>query len=77
MTSYVNNYKAPSADIPRDCHLHTPPEEYDHNYIFEVKPLQSDRVEMRPFIVSHDHGGGHTRAEPDSLPCTLSCCLTA
>jgi len=51
MSSYLNNYEAPSTDIPRDCHLHTPLEEYDHNYIFGVKPLRSDRVEMRPFIV--------------------------
>ena len=50
--SYLNNYKPASANIPRDCHQHTPKEEYDHNYVFEVKALRSDRVELLPFIVS-------------------------
>lgn len=48
---YLNNYKAPVVEIPRDCHLHTPEADYDHNYVFEVQCLQSDRVELRPFIV--------------------------
>ncbi|EIW73481.1 hypothetical protein TREMEDRAFT_70975 [Tremella mesenterica DSM 1558] len=33
-----------------DLHLTTEREEYDHNFVFEVRPLTSDRVELVPFI---------------------------
>jgi len=51
MSAFLNTYKAPSTSLPRDLHLHTPLEEYDFNYVFEVKTLRSDRVEMRPYVV--------------------------
>jgi len=52
MSAFLNTYKAPSTSLPRDLHLHTPLEEYDFNYVFEVKTLRSDRVEMRPYVPS-------------------------
>lgn len=52
MVSYRNDYVPPSSDIPRDIHLNTPLEEYDINYLLDVKELSSDRVQLRPFIVS-------------------------
>ncbi|WVQ65663.1 uncharacterized protein L199_003841 [Kwoniella botswanensis] len=51
MTTYINNYAQPSP-TPRDIHLTTPPEEYDLNYVFDVKELKSDKVELRPIIPS-------------------------
>ncbi|WVQ85463.1 hypothetical protein IAT38_007628 [Cryptococcus sp. DSM 104549] len=52
MSSFKNTYQPPKKDIPRDIHLHTPPDQYDFNFCFEVKQLASDRVELRPFIPS-------------------------
>ncbi|WWC66433.1 uncharacterized protein I206_100335 [Kwoniella pini CBS 10737] len=52
MTAYLNTYSPKKVDVPRDIHLHTPPEEYDYNFCFEVKELQSDRVQLRPFVPS-------------------------
>jgi serine/threonine protein kinase len=54
---YTNSYKAPSAEVETNCHLETRPEDYDFNFMFDVKPLRSDRVELRPFVVSVDWGG--------------------
>lgn len=51
MTTYKNSYKLPSTSNPKNVHLDTAPEDYDFNYMFEVKPLRSDRVELRPFVV--------------------------
>ena len=51
MTTYRNDFAAPPAEIPQGCHLHTPPEDYDLNYIFPVKTLRSDRVDLRPYVV--------------------------
>jgi hypothetical protein len=51
--AFLNTYKPPVVDVPRDIHSTTPPEEYDHNFMFEVRTLRSDRVEMRPFVVSY------------------------
>ena len=48
--TYKNSYTPPKAVID-DYHETTPDEEYDHNFVFEVKALRSDRVELRPFIV--------------------------
>ena len=47
---YKNSYTLPKVVID-DYHETTPEEEYDHNFVFEVKALRSDRVELRPFIV--------------------------
>jgi hypothetical protein len=47
---YKNTYTPPKVVI-NDYHPDTPEDEYDHNFVFEVKGLQSDRVELRPFIV--------------------------
>lgn len=49
---YFNSYQHPARDLPKDIHLNTPPDEYDFNYVFEVKELKSDRVELRPLVVS-------------------------
>ena len=51
MTSYLNTYKAPESTVDPDVHKDTPVEQYDLNYAFEVKPLKSDRVELRPYVV--------------------------
>jgi hypothetical protein len=48
---YRNSYSAPKVVID-DYHPETPEDEYDHNYVFDVKALRSDRVELRPFIAS-------------------------
>ncbi|KAK8858691.1 hypothetical protein IAR55_002920 [Kwoniella newhampshirensis] len=52
MIAYVNKYTPPSRDIPRNIHLSTPVEEYDFNYVFDVVPLKSDKVELRPLVPS-------------------------
>lgn len=49
---YLNSYQHPTRTLPKDIHLSTPPDEYDFNYVFEVKELKSDRVELRPLVVS-------------------------
>jgi len=52
---YKNTYTPPKVEI-NDYHPDTTEDEYDHNFVFEVKALRSDRVELRPFIVSYpDH----------------------
>jgi len=48
---YKNTYTPPKVEI-NDYHPETPEDEYDHNFVFEVKALKSERVELRPFIVS-------------------------
>jgi hypothetical protein len=48
---YKNTYTPPKVEI-NDYHPDTPEDEYDHNFVFEVKALKSERVELRPFIVS-------------------------
>ena len=50
--TYLNLYKAPSGEVPPDCHATTPPDKYDQNFVFPPKVLKSDRVELRPFVVS-------------------------
>lgn len=52
MTTYINSYKRPDNPIEQDAHLHTPPEEYDFNFVFPVRSFASDRLELRPFVVS-------------------------
>lgn len=78
MTStFLNSYRRPSPDLPRDLHLHIPAEEYDHNYVFEVKTLRSDRVELRPYVVSHPvyPSSAVLSRESFSHPCMQSRCL--
>ena len=48
---YLNKYKPPPSIPPRELHKHTPVESYDLNFVFDVRILRSDRVELRPFIV--------------------------
>lgn len=48
---YRNDYSPPTGKVDT-YHEATVEDEYDHNFVFEVKALQSDRVELRPFIVS-------------------------
>ncbi|ORY25917.1 hypothetical protein BCR39DRAFT_542512 [Naematelia encephala] len=51
--SYLNKYDTPTpTPIPADIHSQTPVSEYDQNFVFPVKVLRSDRVELRPFIPS-------------------------
>ncbi|KAK1925777.1 acyl-CoA N-acyltransferase [Papiliotrema laurentii] len=50
--AYLNQYTPPATPIPKGCHLDTPADQYDHNYVFPVTKLSSDRLEMRPFIPS-------------------------
>ncbi|TYJ53772.1 hypothetical protein B9479_005612 [Cryptococcus floricola] len=49
MAVYTNTYAPtpPPAELPRDIHLHTKPEEYDFNFIFPVKLLKSDKVVLK------------------------------
>ena len=47
---YKNTYSPTKVEI-NDYHPDTPEDEYDHNFVFEVKALKSERVELRPFIV--------------------------
>lgn len=57
--AYSNSYQAATGAVD-DLHAATAEDEYDHNYVFEVKRLRSDRVELRPFTVSRvsDHARG-------------------
>ncbi|RSH91026.1 hypothetical protein EHS25_010202 [Saitozyma podzolica] len=50
--SYLNTYQRSPATFAPDAHLTTPPETYDYNFVFPVKLLSSDRVELRPFVPS-------------------------
>lgn len=52
MTTYLNTYKAPESTVSPDVHKDTPVEQYDFNYAFEVTPLKSNRVELRPYVPS-------------------------
>lgn len=51
MSIYKNTYKPPTPPDLEDV-MSIPPEEYDFNFVFDVKPLRTDRVELRPFVVS-------------------------
>jgi len=55
MSVYLNKYTPPPAapDIPFECHLNTPPEEYDLNFAGgPVYRLATDRLVMVPFVPS-------------------------
>lgn len=49
---FTNTYSPIVPSIAPDVHLHTPPSEYDFNFVFPVQLLRSDRIELRPFVVS-------------------------
>ncbi|KAL7423019.1 hypothetical protein Q5752_002318 [Cryptotrichosporon argae] len=50
--AFKNTYVAPTSSVPVDAHKDTPANDYDFNFMYEVKTLRSDRVEMRPFVPS-------------------------
>lgn len=52
MTEYKNTYKPTAPQIDAKAALQVKPEDYDFNFMFPVKLLRSDRVELRPFVVS-------------------------
>lgn len=52
MTSFKNTYQPVKVEYPHLAHLETAQEDYDYNFVFDVKTLRSDRVELRPFLVS-------------------------
>ncbi|KAK1925785.1 acyl-CoA N-acyltransferase [Papiliotrema laurentii] len=49
--THVNSYTPPNPVSPED-NRNTPAEQYDHHFVFPVKTLRSDRVELRPFVPS-------------------------
>jgi hypothetical protein len=78
--TYKNTYIPTRPSIPRDIHQHTPPDEYDFNYVGEVRALRSDRVELRPYVVSPDGGEATSRRADELTPrsrrCTRNRCTT-
>jgi hypothetical protein len=52
MATFKNTYQPPQVSYPPSVHLDTLQAEYDYNFMFEPKVLASDRVELRPFLVS-------------------------
>jgi hypothetical protein len=60
MRTFTNSYQRPKVEYPHDVHLHTPLEDYDYNFMYDVKTLSSDRVEVRPFLVSLEAPINHT-----------------
>ncbi|ODN85072.1 hypothetical protein L202_00900 [Cryptococcus amylolentus CBS 6039] len=52
MAVYTNTYAPPPppAELPKDIHLHTKPKEYDFNFLFPVRLLKLDTVELRPMV---------------------------
>jgi hypothetical protein len=50
--AYRNDYKPSAVPMPQGIHLDTPADKYDFNYVGEIKVLRSDRVELRPYVVS-------------------------
>jgi len=71
-SKFVNTYSPSIPDIPSDIHLHTPPEQYDFNFVFPVQNIRSNRVELRPFVVSSfpspSKGNSHTDIGPPLSP---------
>jgi len=71
-SKFVNTYSPSIPDIPSDIHLHTPPEQYDFNFVFPVQNIRSNRVELRPFVVSSfpspSKGNSHTDIGPPLQP---------
>jgi hypothetical protein len=71
---YKNTYTPPKVVI-NDYHPDTPEDEYDHDFVFEVKGLESDRVELRPFIVRGMNFNVESRSYRvalDTFPATTS-----
>lgn len=55
---FKNTYEPPKPEEVGEVHGDTPEDEYDHNFMFDVVTLKSDRVELRPFIVSGKRKAG-------------------
>lgn len=49
---FKNSYQLTKPEEVGDINADTPEDEYDHNFMFDVVSLRSERVELRPFIVS-------------------------
>ena len=52
MSPYKNSYQPNKTPVDGAAALKVPPEDYDFNFVFPVSVLSSDRVELRPFVVS-------------------------
>lgn len=77
MDTFLNTYKPPSVQpLEKDLHLKTPPEEYDFNYVFEVKTLRSDRVELRPYVVSSPRQTGIHQFDDEAIRAIITCSIT-
>ncbi|KAG8704485.1 hypothetical protein FRC09_003502 [Ceratobasidium sp. 395] len=48
--AYVNTYAPPTLDMTSPIVLPDPNEPYDLNFCFPVKPLETDRIKIVPFI---------------------------
>jgi hypothetical protein len=74
MTTYRNTYAAHTAPIDVDAILRIPPDEYDFNFVFDVGVLRTDRIELRPLVVSdslHASGDQHRAHVQPSLHAQL------
>ena len=49
---YRNSYQDKAEEEPKDLSESTPLEEYDFNYLWDVRILATNRVQLRPFVVS-------------------------
>ena len=77
MTAFLNTYKPTDAERPQeDLRLETPPEEYDFNYVFEVKTLRSDRVELRPYVVCPLRKTELHETDDEAIRAIITCSIT-
>jgi hypothetical protein len=51
MSNYKNTYKPTAGNLDVSGIMSISPEDYDFNFVFDVRKLQTDRVELRPFVV--------------------------
>lgn len=51
MPTYKNTYKPVNQPEVGDV-MSITPEDYDFNFVFPVQALRTDRIELRPFVVS-------------------------
>ena len=52
MAAYRNSRIGKKEEIPEhECHNHTPLDEYDLNFVFPVRVLESQGVRLEPLIV--------------------------
>lgn len=75
--TFVNKYTAAGGARLPNVHLDTPQDDYDFNFVFPVDVLRSDRIELRPFVVSTAMTDGRIRVTDRysrrSMP---GCCMT-